>query len=142
MSDPRRNTLYSTDLLALAVELGAYPYKSDATLQGEARSRTCGSVIALSADTAFDNLGLRVSACAVGQAAAAIFARHVADRNLQDLNTVLDQMDDWLGQGGARPEWPDIELLAPARNFPGRHGAIMLPWKAALDALSKGRDEG
>ena len=32
---------------------------------------------------------------------------------------------------------PYFTVLAPARAYPGRHGAMLLPWKAALDALSK-----
>jgi hypothetical protein len=36
------------------------------------------------------------------------------------------------------PDWPDIQQIEPARDYPGRHGAIALPWKAALDALSNG----
>ena len=35
------------------------------------------------------------------------------------------------------PDWPDLEMLAPALPYPGRHGAILLPWRAAADALSK-----
>jgi hypothetical protein len=34
------------------------------------------------------------------------------------------------------PDWPGLAAIAPAREFPGRHGAIMLPWTAARDALS------
>ena len=37
--------LYSTDLLALAVSLADYPIDPELPLQGEVRSRTCGSSV-------------------------------------------------------------------------------------------------
>ncbi|QYU66279.1 hypothetical protein J4558_14920 [Leptolyngbya sp. 15MV] len=43
----------------------------------------------------------------------------------------------WLSGAGPRPDWPGLELLEPARAYPARHAAILLPWKAALAALNK-----
>ena len=74
----RPGALYSPALLGLAVELAEYPLKDDMALRGEARSRSCGSTLQLGCTTdddgAIAELGMRVSACAVGQASAAIFA--------------------------------------------------------------------
>ena len=132
--------LYTPELLALAVELGEWPPLASAAAQGEARSPTCGSTLAL--DLALDDdqriaqLGLRVRACAVGQAAAAIFARHAPGRNAADIAQALAQIEAWLSAGEAEPQWPDWHLIAPARVYPGRHGALLLPWKAAAAALS------
>jgi hypothetical protein len=42
-----------------------------------------------------------------------------------------------LEEGAELPDWPDFSLLEAARDYPGRHGALQLPWRAALDALSK-----
>ena len=129
--------LYSPKFLALAVELADYPHDAAAPLQGESRSRTCGSEILLSAGRDLRAIGLRVSACAVGQAASAIFARHAAGSGEARLAEVAAQIEGWLGGDERLPDWPEIELLAPARAHPGRHGAILLPWRAALDALGK-----
>jgi hypothetical protein len=35
------------------------------------------------------------------------------------------------------PDWPGIALLRRARDYPGRHGAILLAWDAALAALAE-----
>ena len=76
MASSRAPALYSTELLALAIELADYPFDAAAPAKGHARSRSCGSVIDLSSSGgSLEDLGLRVSACAVGQASAAIFAR-------------------------------------------------------------------
>ncbi|QZD89565.1 iron-sulfur cluster assembly scaffold protein [Qipengyuania aurantiaca] len=136
MSGTPRAALYSPELLALAVELANYPYDPTAPSQGEAHSRSCGSTIRLSASD--DTLGLQVTACAVGQASAAIFARHFASADTASIAPAKVQIEAWLTGTGEQPDWPDIQMLAPALPYPGRHGAILLPWRAALDALSKG----
>ncbi|WP_226700830.1 iron-sulfur cluster assembly scaffold protein [Qipengyuania gaetbuli] len=140
MSAAPGGALYSPALLSLAVELARYPYDPDAPLQGESRSRSCGSTLALSADPAFNAPGLKVTACAVGQAASAIFARHCGDAGRDRLMAMPSEIEDWLSGDGALPDWPDLAMLEPAKEYPGRHGAILLPWRAALDALGKAGD--
>lgn len=133
--------LYTPELLALAVSLAAYPLTGDFPLAGEARSRSCGSTLrmGLTMDDAgrVERVGMRVAACAVGQASAAIFAAAVPGRTPEELTATLAALEAWLADDGPAPEWPGLDVLAPARAFPGRHGAMLLPWKAALDALSK-----
>jgi NifU-like protein involved in Fe-S cluster formation len=132
--------LYTPELLALAVSLAEYPADPTLPLHGQARSKTCGSTLA--ADVAVDDegrierLGLRVRACAVGQASAAIFARAAPGRSLPDIEAARAALIAWLAGTGNLPDWPGLAAIAPAREFPARHGAIMLPWTAARDALS------
>jgi NifU-like protein involved in Fe-S cluster formation len=133
--------LYTPELLALAVGLAAYPLSEGFPLGGEARSRSCGSTlrIGLAVDDAgrIERIGMRVAACAVGQASAAIFAAAGPGRTGEELTATLTALEAWLADDGPAPEWPSLAMLAPARAYPGRHGAMLLPWKAALDALSK-----
>ena len=136
MNAASRPALYSPDLLALAVELADYPYDPTAPLQGEAHSRSCGSSILFSATP--HNKGMQVKACAVGQASAAIFVSNCGGKPAEMLERTYRQTAAWLKDEGPMPDWPGIEVLEPARAYPGRHEAILLPWRAALDALSKG----
>ncbi|HEU4651716.1 MAG TPA: iron-sulfur cluster assembly scaffold protein, partial [Croceibacterium sp.] len=92
--------------------------------------------LALDAGGRIGALGLRVRACAVGQASAAIFARHATGRDLADLRRALAALEAWLGGEGPIPDWPDLAIVAPAHAYPARHGAMLLPWKAAVAALS------
>lgn len=137
--------LYTPEMLALAVELASYPPLDRATAHGEAVSRTCGSTIALdlalSSGGEVDMVGLRVSACAVGQAAAAIFARGAPGKSLDQIAEAERAISGWLG-GGRLPDWTGIEAIAAAQAHPGRHGAILLPWRAARAALSKETQSG
>lgn len=146
MADQSPAKLYSPTLLALATELANYPLDESFANRAEARSRTCGSVIAmgLSLDEAgrVANIGMQVSACAIGQASAALLARSAADCEGQVIADTLGAIEHWLAGTGALPAWPGLEALAPARAHPGRHGALLLPWMAASMALSHRAPQG
>lgn len=132
--------LYTPQMLGLAVELAQFPLRPDLFLRGEARSRSCGSTVELgfALDGAtVSELGLRVTACAVGQAAAAIFARSARGMTQRQIADAQDSIAAWLSGPEQMPDWPDIGTLEPARAYPGRHAAILLPWKAAIAALNK-----
>lgn len=141
MSGEAKIPLYSSQMLALAVELAQYQSIPEARYYGEARSATCGSTLAISFDEGIERLGLKVTACAVGQASATIFARHSKGKTEAEIAASSNAIAAWLGGDAPLPEWPDLHLIAPASDYPARHGAILLPWKAALAALSSG-DEG
>ena len=132
--------LYTPELLALTLKLAAFPYDESLPFAGDARSKSCGSTLALrlglDAGGRIDRLGMRVEACAVGQASAALFAEAAPGRDRGAIGRAAEEMDRWLAGGEDRPDWPGIGMLEPARDYPARHGAIMLPWRAALAALS------
>lgn len=140
MAAPRPAKLYSPELLAQAVALSAYPLDDRLALRADARSRTCGSEIVLGLDIADDGkvarIGMQVRACAIGQASAALLAQGAAGQNAGAIAATLSALEAWLAGDAALPDWPHLALLAPARDHPGRHGALLLPWKAATKALS------
>lgn len=129
--------LYTPEVLALATALARYPLGDDFPLRGHARSQSCGSTLelglALERD-AISRIGLRSHACAIGQAAAAIFAEAAIGRSLAEIVAVEREIVDWLG-GGPLPSWPGVHAIAAAAAYPARHGAVLLPWRAALSAL-------
>lgn len=131
--------LYTPEVLALATSLANWSWDDALPLQGEARSRSCGSTLslglALDGAGRITRIGLRARACAIGQAAAAIFASAAPGRNASDIARALDAMRAWLDGTGDLPDWPGLAAIAPARDYPGRHGAILLAWNAARDLL-------
>ena len=141
MSAPRSTALYTPRMLAAAVELAEYPFDAEAPYIGHALSRTCGSEITLGCDVdakgGLANLGMTVKACAVGQASAAIFARNAAGMDRVWLGSMLHAVGSWLKGEAPDSILPGLELLEGARPHLGRHEAILLPWRAAMDALSK-----
>lgn len=132
--------LYTPAVLALATGLSAYPLADDLPLKAEARSRTCGSEVALGlalgADGTIARIGMQVRACAIGQASAALLAQDAQGRDPEALAATLGALESWLAGDGALPDWPGLDLLAPARAHPARHSALLLPWTAARKALS------
>ena len=131
--------LYNTQVLGLATSLAAFPLSADLPLRGAARSATCGSMIELGLDRditgKITRVGLRAQACAIGQAAAAIFAAAAPGTDRAGVAASLAEIEQWLA-GSELPTWPGFEAIAPARAYPARHGAILLGWRAALVALA------
>lgn len=137
--------LYTPEILALAVELAEFPYDEAYPRRGEAHSRVCGSQVVMGLETderdRVTAIGARVSACAIGQAAAALFLRSAVGRGFEEIAHASSEIERWLAGGGTEPDWPGIAALASARAYPARHPAILLPWKAALVALSNRNSE-
>lgn len=132
--------LYTPELLGLAAGLAAFPLTDDLPLRAEARSRTCGSTIAvgfaLDKGGRVAKVGMKVTACAIGQASAALLAQAIHGESPDRVCEVADALRRWLAGEGELPEWPGLAALLPARAHPGRHGALLLPWTAACKALS------
>jgi NifU-like protein involved in Fe-S cluster formation len=133
--------LYTRDLLALAVAVGDYPRLAQPDASGDKRAPLCGSRVAL--DLMVDgaghiaNVGLAVEACALGQGAACLFARGSVGRDAGAIQRAHRDLADWLTQADASaPQWPGIEILAPARAHPARHAAILLPFELAAALMS------
>ncbi|UVO53447.1 iron-sulfur cluster assembly scaffold protein [Sphingomonas sp. SUN039] len=134
--------LYTLDVLRLAAATGDFPPLVSPDATAERRATTCGSRVTVGltfdADGRVDTYGHSVNACALGQAAATIFGRGVAGRHGAALVAARDAFALWLIEPDApAPDWPGIEVLAPARAYPARHGAMRLPFEAAADAAAK-----
>ena len=89
--------LYSPEVLSLATGLARWPLTPDLPLSGSARSPACGSTLTLGLDVddagRIERLGLRAQACAIGQAAAAIFAEHATGADRAALAGTLATLD-------------------------------------------------
>lgn len=132
--------LYTRDILRLAASIpGQRPF---AEMGGAAlvRSPTCGSRVAMrvSLDEAGQVTAIEqaVEACAFGQAAAALVGRHAAGTSHGEAVAALANVERWLEGEGDEP-WPDLLLLDPARSRRGRHGAILLPYRALVAAIEE-----
>ncbi len=131
--------LYTPQVLALATSLANYPWSDALPLQGSARSKSCGSTLMLGlatdAEGRISQVAVRSQACAIGQAAAAIFAGAAIGADAASIAEADRRISTWLAGEGSLPEWPGIEAISAARDFPARHGAIRLAWQAARDLL-------
>jgi NifU-like protein involved in Fe-S cluster formation len=136
--------LYTTEILRLAASLRE-PHPLDREDgRAELRSPTCGSRIGLAVqldhDRQVEGLSMEVHACAFGQASAALLERHALGRTHDDIADALVELSRWLADEQAViAGWPDVGALAPARSRKGRHGAILLPFRALLAAIEAAR---
>jgi NifU-like protein involved in Fe-S cluster formation len=131
--------LYTPEVLGLTIALAHHPLTDDLPLRAEARSKSCGSTIvlglALASDDTIERIGIRSQACAIGQAAAAIFAGASVGRSPAQIEQARHAIVAWLAGEASLPEWPGLAAIAAARDYPARHGAVLLPWNAATQAL-------
>lgn len=127
-------------MLALSTELARYPYTGSFDYNAQLRSSVCGSSLFIGLDLTSElrvgRIGLQVAACAVGQSSAAILAGAIVDTGQRDIEATLEGLRAWLDGAGQLPQWPRLEALEAARDYPGRFGALLLPWEAAVGALS------
>ena len=133
--------LYTTEILRLAASLPERVELDRVDGSATERSPTCGSIATVEVqrdgEGRVEKLSMTVQACAFGQASAALVAAAASGKSAEDVRTALDQLGAWLGgDSDDPPEWPGYAALAPARRRAGRHGAILLPLRALLSAMS------
>lgn len=132
--------LYSLDILRLAAATAEWPRLVVPDASVERRSATCGSRLVVDlgfdADGRVSVYGHDVHACALGQAAATLVARHAVGRGAAEIDAASGDLARWLAEPDAPlPDWPGIEVFERARSFPARHSAIRLAFEAAADAV-------
>ena len=130
--------LYTTEILRLAASLDAPAELERVDGEAEVRSPTCGSRVATSVQVEngqIEALSQQVHACAFGQASAAVLQRSAVGRRRDNVEQALAELGDWLVGADVALSWPGLDALAPARPKAGRHGAILLPFRALLAAF-------
>ena len=132
--------LYTTEILRLAASLGEPAILDRIDGIGDERAPTCGSRVVTRVQRTLDGtisaVAQDVQACAFGQAAAALVARHAPGRNAADVEVALADIISWLaGEHDDPGNWPGFTALAPARSRRSRHPAIVLPFRSLLAAL-------
>jgi NifU-like protein involved in Fe-S cluster formation len=121
-----------------------YPDRLPAPMgSAEKRSPLCGSRVTIDIDLDAEGrvaaIGTRVLACAFGQAAATIVARHAIGRTPADLDGARAAMARWMAGEGDAPDWPEIDHLAPDRLNTVRKGSVQLAFQAAAEAAALAR---
>lgn len=136
------SALYNRDILRLAASLISGDTLEQPDGAAEARSPLCGSRIQAEIETWDDGtikaLALRANACALGQASAAILRTNAVGENLESIAHIREGIADALsGKSDMPVHWNELKLLAPAKDYPSRHAAILLPYDALLAAAAK-----
>lgn len=138
--------LYTRDILRLAVSIPHQSRLDNPDGTAEVRSRTCGSRVAadirLSDEGQIAELGIEVNACALGQASAAILAAEAIGKSAKEIAAARMQLAGFLAGTEDYPgSWDNMEHLCAAKDHPGRHAAIILPYDAILAAFGSHKSE-
>jgi len=85
-----------------------------------------------------------VSACALGQAAAAILGQNVIGADLSDIELARDSLAAMLKANGSPPagRFAELAVLEPVKDYPARHASTLLAFEATVEAVRKATGAG
>lgn len=133
--------LYNTDILSLSATLKNERLNKP---MGTSRkvSNLCGSWVEIDVnvkDGKISDFALRVQACALGQASAAILQEQIIGASLSELASARDALYVMLKSDGAPPDgrFERLALLAGVKAYPARHTSTLLAFDAAVEAVER-----
>ena len=136
--------IYNTDILSLSATLENAELE-DADGTARKVSKLCGSWLEVDLrvkDGVVTEAALRVQACALGQASAAILKESIIGASLSDLTAARDALYALLKDGGPPPKgrFEKLALLSGVAAYPARHTSTCLAFDAAVAAMEAALD--
>src|SRR5262249_19277929 len=134
---PMFGELYHNRVLELAADIPHVGRLDQAEGSSLKVSRVCGSTVnvdvALNAEGRIAAIAVDPKACALGQAATSILARHAIGKSLAQMKAARDALKAMLKDGAEPPQGDFWELrhLAPVHAYPPRHASTLLAFEAA-----------
>ncbi len=133
------DSLYNDEILGLAASL-RHERLEQPCASARKVSKLCGSELEL--DVQMDggrvtSCALRVQACALGQASAAILQQNIIGASLAEISHARDGLYAMLKKGESAPDgrFEKLSLLAGVTDYPARHTSTLLAFDAALEAV-------
>ncbi len=134
--------IYNARILELAGNIPRIGRLDRPDATATAHSKLCGSTVTVDivvSNGRITDYAHELRACALGQAAASIVARHVIGATTDELRAARDALRGMLTGDSPPPEgeWADLAVLAPVRDYRARHAATLLAFDAAVAAVEK-----
>jgi NifU-like protein involved in Fe-S cluster formation len=136
--------VYNQRILELAADIPRLGRLKNPDASASLRAKLCGSTVTVDLQLAAGQVidfAHDVKACALGQAASSIMARHVIGSTPQELRMIRETVFAMLKQGGAPPpegsKWADLRILEPVRDFKARHASTLLTFDAVVKCLDE-----
>jgi NifU-like protein involved in Fe-S cluster formation len=134
--------LYHPRILELAAETPHVGRLEGAQGASTKVSRICGSVVSVELslnDGVVGAIAVHPKACALGQAATSILARHAIGATPAEIRDARNALSAMLRKGAAAPNGRFWELrhLEGVKDYPPRHASTMLAFDAAVEALDQ-----
>ncbi len=133
--------LYNMDVLSLAANIKHVGRLENPHATARKVSKLCGSWLEVDVnmqDGKVTEFAMRLQACALGQASAAILSENIIGAKIVQVQAARDALYAMLKNGGAPPKgrFAKLSLLKDVANYPARHTAILLAFDAVLEAGS------
>lgn len=151
MLDAALLDLYSKRLKELGGTVKADQPLEGADATAKRRSPLCGSQITFDVTVEDDGrvreIGYKVRACALTEAAAGIVIEAAPGSSLDELRHIRSLVEQLLkgpdDEGPPLPQgkWSDLEVLRPARMVPSRHGSALLAFETVIEAVEKATEK-
>lgn len=137
--------IYNSRILEFAAHIDHLGRLDEPDATAKKNSRLCGSTITVDlkmANGMVSDFAQDVHACALGQASAAILARHIIGATAQELKDLRNTMQAMLTEGGPAPSgrFADFATLEPVKDYKARHASTMLVLEAVVDCLEQIQD--
>ncbi|MEM1139952.1 MAG: iron-sulfur cluster assembly scaffold protein [Pseudomonadota bacterium] len=134
------NEVYSRRILEIAADVTRQGRLETPHGSATVSSPLCGSRVTVDLRLEggrVSDFAHEVRACALGQTASAVMARHVVGSTIEELRDVRSTMHAMLKEDGPPPtgKWADLEVLTPVRAYRARHGSVLLTFDAVVKAI-------
>ncbi|NGM52215.1 iron-sulfur cluster assembly scaffold protein [Caulobacter sp. 602-2] len=134
--------LYSARILTLVANMPRAGRLAAPDASAEKTAKLCGSRIVV--DVVVEggkvaDFAQEVSACALGQASAAVLGGNVIGADLAELELARDALAAMLKTNGPHPagRFAELAVLEPVKDYPARHASTLLAFEAAVEAVRK-----
>lgn len=132
--------LYSAKILNLVANMPRAGRLPAPDASAEKVAKLCGSKITVDVvlkDGRVVDFAQDVSACALGQAAAAILGQNVIGAELSDIELARDSLAAMLKSNGSPPagRFAELAVLEPVKDYPARHASTLLAFEATVEAV-------
>ncbi|WP_174803541.1 iron-sulfur cluster assembly scaffold protein [Martelella limonii] len=134
--------IYSARILKHAGNVTRVGVLDNAKASASAHSKLCGSRLTVHLDLEdgrVSDFSHELKACALGQASSAIMAEAIIGATAAEIRDAREKMRAMLKDGGDGPDgrFSEMRCLLPVKDYPARHGSVMLTFEATLKALDQ-----
>ncbi len=134
--------LYSARILTLVANMPRAGRLAVPDASADRTAKLCGSRIVVDVvveDGKVADFAQEVTACALGQASAAVLGAHVIGADLAELELARDALAAMLKTNGPHPagRFAELAVLEPVKDYPARHASTLLAFEAAVEAVRK-----
>lgn len=132
------DALYSQRILEAAANMPRTGRLVDPDASCERTAKLCGSRIRV--DIIMDgskvtDFAQEVSACALGQAAAAVLGERIVGADIAEIELARDALNAMLKTDGSPPQgrFAELAMLQIVKDYPARHASTLLAFETASE---------